>query len=260
MEMICLMHEAEPYGTLMVNGTKIDERSLGLLVGIDVRTVKTLLRELENFKVFERDTSGAIFSKRMRRDYQRSQTYKANGKAGGNPILLNQTDKPEDNVELKPLDKPSRARVLEARSQIVESKKERETREDAPRDVRADLFSTGLKLLEEMTGKTPNSCRAFLGKCLKLVDDEAIQILGAIEETHRNRIADPISWILANIKPRQHIGGRANGHKIQEPRSVQQAADDLHQRIAAKHAEWDAVFGPSGDGSGEGPPRLLPQG
>lgn len=122
MEMICLMHEGEPYGTLVVNGTKIDERSLGHLVRADPRSIKVWLKELERFKVFERDESGTIFSKRMVRDHKRSQTYSANGKAGGNPELLKQKDKPPD----KPPDKQEvkggdNTQKLEARS-YIESK------------------------------------------------------------------------------------------------------------------------------------------
>lgn len=43
-----------------------------------------------------------------------------------------------------------------------------------------------------ITGKTPDSCRSLIGKWLKTVNDEAIHILGAIEDAERNRIADPV--------------------------------------------------------------------
>src|SRR6476469_9994252 len=47
------------------------------------------------------------------------------------------------------------------------------------RDIRADLFGKGLKTLAAITGKTPDSCRSLVGKWLKLVNDEAIHVLGA---------------------------------------------------------------------------------
>jgi Helix-turn-helix domain len=65
----------------------------------------------------------------------------------------------------------------------------------APRDVRTDLFNRGLKILAAITGKTPDSCRSLIGKWLKSVNDEAIHVLGAIEDAERNRIADPVPWI-----------------------------------------------------------------
>lgn len=66
---------------------------------------------------------------------------------------------------------------------------------EAPRDYRADLFGRGLKSLAEMTGKTPDSCRSTVGKWLKLVNDEAIHVLGAIDDCYRNRQANPVGWI-----------------------------------------------------------------
>jgi hypothetical protein len=91
------------------------------------------------------------------------------------------------------------------------------------RDVRGDLFNKGLKSLAAMTGKTPDSCRSLLGKWLKSVNDEAIHVLGAIEDAERNRVADPVAWI--NRALQTH--GANNGN-----RSVQQAALDLADRLS----------------------------
>ncbi|HDA7904193.1 TPA: hypothetical protein O5V80_002738, partial [Staphylococcus aureus] len=33
-EMLCIMHEATPYGTLLVNGRRLDKKQLAALVGI----------------------------------------------------------------------------------------------------------------------------------------------------------------------------------------------------------------------------------
>jgi hypothetical protein len=66
---------------------------------------------------------------------------------------------------------------------------------DASCDVRIRLFNHGLRTLATITGKTPDSCRSLIGKWLKAVNDEAIHVLGAIEDAARNRIADPVPWI-----------------------------------------------------------------
>jgi hypothetical protein len=66
---------------------------------------------------------------------------------------------------------------------------------DASCDVRTRLFNHGLRTLATITGKTPDSCRSLIGKWLKAVNDEAIHVLGAIEDAERNRIADPVPWI-----------------------------------------------------------------
>lgn len=70
----------------------------------------------------------------------------------------------------------------------------------APRDFRAELFQTGLAKLAAMTGKGPDSCRSFVGKCLKAAGDDAVIVLGLIEDAERNKVADPSAWIAARLK------------------------------------------------------------
>lgn len=70
----------------------------------------------------------------------------------------------------------------------------------APRDVRAELFSRGLQTLSRLTGKGPDSCRSFVGKCLKAASDDAIIVLGLIEDAERNQVADASAWISARLK------------------------------------------------------------
>src|SRR5262245_9007817 len=67
MEMLCLMHEAEPRGTLRVNGKPLSVRQLGSLAGCP-DDVDCLLTELEEAGAFSRDEVGTIFSRRMMRD------------------------------------------------------------------------------------------------------------------------------------------------------------------------------------------------
>lgn len=120
------------------------------------------------------------------------------------------------------------------------------TSSDAPsasRDVRADLFSTGLRLLAEITGKTPDSCRSTIGKWLKLVDDEAIHVLAAIEDAHRNRVADPVAWIFETLKPRGMNGVRSYGRKQHASERALEIADELDRALKCK-------VEPAGNGSG----------
>lgn len=67
-EMMCIMHEAKPYGSLLIKGQRIDKKRLAALCGIQERECVVLLLELEGFGVFERDEDGTIYSRRMRRD------------------------------------------------------------------------------------------------------------------------------------------------------------------------------------------------
>lgn len=86
-EMLCIMHEAVPYGSLLVNGKRIDKKQLASLVGMPDKECGALLMELEGGGVFSRDQDGTIYSRRMRRDADKAERDKANGKSGGNPRL-----------------------------------------------------------------------------------------------------------------------------------------------------------------------------
>jgi len=87
MEMLCIMHEAEPYGSLRVNGNALTERHVASLAGASVEEVSAWLLELETAGVFSRDDDGVIVSRRMQRDMSKAEADKANGKRGGNPEL-----------------------------------------------------------------------------------------------------------------------------------------------------------------------------
>jgi hypothetical protein len=76
----------------------------------------------------------------------------------------------------------------------------------ASADPRDRLFGEGLAMLAELTGKGPDSCRSFAGQCLKASKDDASVVLGAIEDAHRNRVADAGAWIMARLKARPAAG------------------------------------------------------
>ncbi len=86
-EMLCLMHEARPHGTLLVNGKPVTAAQLASLVGGGVAEVEGFLAELEEAGVFSRDADGALYSRRMRRDEEKAAVNRVNGRAGGNPSL-----------------------------------------------------------------------------------------------------------------------------------------------------------------------------
>lgn len=114
-------------------------------------------------------------------------------------------------------------------------------------DPRTRLFREGLSKLAAMTGKGPDSCRSFIGKCLKAAEDNAIVVLGLIEDAERNRAADPASYIAARLKSRESGNGKP---------TIQDAAKDLTQHIAELNRR------PSGIREQEGASvvRLLPPG
>jgi hypothetical protein len=122
----------------------------------------------------------------------------------------------------------------------------------APIDHRKRLFSEGLSRLAALTGKGPDACRSFIGKCLKAASDDAVTVLGLIEDAERNQVIDASAWIAARLKP--------VGDTYGKPKSaIIQAADDLCRTIASfdgpKRGTDELRSIPR-----EAPPRLLSNG
>lgn len=116
LEMICLMHEATPYGHLLVNGQSPTDTQLALLVGAPPEQIAALLGELESAGVFSRTRSRVIYSRKLTRMAKKSAISAKNGRKGGNPSLCNNGGKSRQlNPDLKGEDKPQKP---EARSQI----------------------------------------------------------------------------------------------------------------------------------------------
>jgi hypothetical protein len=120
LEMLGLMHEAEPYGHLVLGGRALDYRTLARVIAVDIGEVKRAAKELEDRGVFSRTTDGVIYSRRMIRDKNRAEISAKHGRSGGNPHLkyqalsygwVNPPDKP-----------PDKAQKPEARSQKPEEK------------------------------------------------------------------------------------------------------------------------------------------
>jgi hypothetical protein len=80
-EMICLMHDGEPYGHLRVGAKSITEDVLARLVGESGPRVRQLIAELEDAGVCSRREDGTLFSRRMVRDEQVRNARAEGGKA-----------------------------------------------------------------------------------------------------------------------------------------------------------------------------------
>jgi len=115
-EMICLMHEAEPYGHLMVNNTPVTNRQLASLAGISQSDCMKFMAELESSGVYSRQPNKTIFSRRMVRDNEKSLQGKNDiGKRWANrPDGRSPTDAPNRSPNRSPTQDPI---TLEVRSQ-----------------------------------------------------------------------------------------------------------------------------------------------
>lgn len=83
MDLICLMHDGQPYGHLAVNFNPIPECRLAGMVGLTVETFRPLLAELMNAGIPGATPDGVLYSRRMVKDERIRAVRSRAGKAGG---------------------------------------------------------------------------------------------------------------------------------------------------------------------------------
>lgn len=86
-EMLCVMHEAEPYGYLLSNGKNVTSRQMASLAGISQPECMKYMLELAGAGVYSLDENSAVFSRRMVRDREKAEKAKNDGLVGGNPEI-----------------------------------------------------------------------------------------------------------------------------------------------------------------------------
>jgi hypothetical protein len=67
------MHEARPYGHLVLNGNPVEGDALARMTGVPVDEVSALLAELRQAGVLSMTSKGVVFSRRMTKDHARAQ-------------------------------------------------------------------------------------------------------------------------------------------------------------------------------------------
>lgn len=118
MELLGFMHEAEPYGHLVIGGRAPTVPQIAALVGVDAKTVTAALAELDGAGVCSRDAEGRIVSRRMVRDKAKAEAAAVNGRAGGNPNLLAPDLLPQEGrpSRMKRRDNPTKVEAVWAAS------------------------------------------------------------------------------------------------------------------------------------------------
>ena len=107
-DMICFMHEGNPYGHLKVGNKVILPANLASMVGATLHEVEGWLDELRQAGVYELADAGEIYSKRMVRDESLRNKRAEGGKLGGNPNLkVNLKVIPKVEEKVKQIPTPS---------------------------------------------------------------------------------------------------------------------------------------------------------
>lgn len=78
-EMVCIMHDGDPYGYLRAGNKDILPPILARMVGVSLSEAEGCLKELEDATVFSRSGNGVIFSRRMVKDEELRQLRAAGG-------------------------------------------------------------------------------------------------------------------------------------------------------------------------------------
>ena len=81
-DLMCVMHECEPYGHLALNGAPMTPAKIAGQIGVTPQQVKKLLDELLENGVARKTPEGTIYSKRMVDD-ERIRNARANGGKAG---------------------------------------------------------------------------------------------------------------------------------------------------------------------------------
>lgn len=72
-ECLCIMHEAKPYGHLVLNGAPVEDDTLARMTGVSADEVSALMAELRQAGVLSVTSRGVVFSRRMTKDHARAQ-------------------------------------------------------------------------------------------------------------------------------------------------------------------------------------------
>lgn len=230
-EMIALMHEAVPYGHLLVSGRSPTDAQLAVLVGAPSDQIPELLGELDAAGVFSRTREGVIYSRKMTRTAKKAAIARKNGKNGGNPILCKEGENtPLDNQIPTDRDKPQKP---EARSQkpedIPEAKASgRDASSQPPADPSKDFWDRAVTYLKRH-GHDERHARSFIGKILKLHGMERVR--SAFRAAHEADAVDPIPWITAHLGvANREAEIKAETKRIMEQRLAASASSD--ERVA----------------------------
>jgi hypothetical protein len=199
-EMIAIMHEATPYGHLVIDGKALSAANLGKLVGVPARETSRLLKELGDAGVFSRTEGGAIFSRKMIRDHAKAEADRLNGKRGGNPALgITGGLTPPDNPAPNPPDNGRHNDTDKARAIAIQKKEERETERGYPSAVASStpprardaderyhdrcLAAAGIDPAKDVTGKWAGSDQRWrTGRWLTDLGLTEAEALGVIRE------------------------------------------------------------------------------
>jgi hypothetical protein len=230
------MHEADPYGHLVIGGASPSDREIAKLVGASISEAKKCLAELRNAGVFSTNSEGLIYSRRMVRDREKAERDRINGAAGGNPQLktpvgfgngaglrLNPAEQGInglDNERVNPHDKPpdKAARAHTPAFQNPDTRKEASEGSNEPSaapaalDPRKEVFERGKAILGNRAG-------GMIAKLLKHCDGDC------------RRAIDLLRHAESKSDPREYLGAVLRGDAVARTDEVLAETERLYRNL-----------------------------
>lgn len=202
---LCIAHECEPYGHLVVNGKPMDAAKLGRLVGLSEKDCAKLICELSDAGVIERTAEGVIYSRRMVRD-EDIRDKRANGGSSGAEHGIKGAEhgakggrpKKETGANKPPLQPPPSSSSSSSSSSTQIHSVPKGTGGKPPMQPDEIIFSYGLGLLTN-AGTPEKQARSFLGGLRKQHGDLAL--IDALRECAKAKPLQPLEWLAAALPP-----------------------------------------------------------
>lgn len=253
MECLCIMHEAKPYGHLLLNGEKVEGDTLARMTGTSTEEATALLAELTKAGVLSVTGKGVVFSRRMTKDHSRSTK-------GRKAVEKRYTQDIETKQETNG---PSRLPTREPTTQKPDARYQKERDSSLPLGdpVEAD-FDEWYVLYPHKVGrgaalKAYRSARKKTGKGELLESVKRFAAAKARDGTEKRFIPHPATWLNGErwadeAQPSSQASSPATGNGQARPGEYQarDPADfDLEDwsiriRLYRQNGKWAEMWGP----------------
>lgn len=235
MECLCIMHEAKPYGHLMLNGQKVEDGTLARMAGISVDEVSALMAELRQAGVFSLTSKGVVFSRRMTKDFSRSKIGQKSAEKRWSQAI--------DNADKKQLPNGSPNRKA-----ITQKPEARSQNKDSPPDGFAEFYAAYPNHVAR--GAAEKAYRAASKKIDHQTLMEAVRRFAEQCKGKEKRfIAHPATWLNAERWADESEAQPIAEQPVKSPQAFTVQDWELRIRNALRGGVWPDEYGPAPCGS-----------
>lgn len=221
-ELMCVMHESEEYGYLIVAGQPMTVKDLAKLVGETPTFCKKILEELQKKCVFSVDFRGIIFSRRMVKDESIRAIRAQAGSLGGNPKLKGDLVKQKVKQNSKQNPTPSSSSSSSSSTSINSVAEATGGQPPKITDPKEIIFGFGVAMLTN-AGTSDKQARSFLGGLCKTHGEG--ELINKLRECARAKPLQPLTWLAAAMPP---------------PKQPTNKQEQLERRNQSVGEEWEA--------------------